>query len=227
MSAVRFATLGMFLLYSRPLVKNDHPYIESLFKTVKSHASYAGRLETIEAAREWLGEFMHWYNIVYRHSGIEYVTPEQRRTGQSSAQVANLLLQCLHPGSLFSGQAFALVIIPFALPDPPSQRFQRTAHFFGNRCDCSPLRTIFLSCSTKSRTAPSRNSAGYLPRFAIDPILSQVLVSGKPGAVHFLTCQPSGGKKSRDHCSCQSTIYEHTRDEHRLRIVLAERGHHR
>lgn len=82
--AVWLATLGMFLSHSRPLVKNDNPYIESFFKTVKYHASYPGRFATIDAAREWLGDFIHWYNRVHRHSGIGYVTPEQRRTGQTS-----------------------------------------------------------------------------------------------------------------------------------------------
>ena len=57
---VWLAILGMFLSHSTPLVKNDNPYIESFFKTVKHHASYPGRFETIEPAREWLGDFIHW-----------------------------------------------------------------------------------------------------------------------------------------------------------------------
>lgn len=81
---VWLATLGMFLSHSRPLVKNDNPYIESFFKTLKYHASYPGHFETIEEARQWLGEFIDWYNTVHRHSGIGYVTPQQRRTGQSA-----------------------------------------------------------------------------------------------------------------------------------------------
>ena len=76
----------MFLSHTRPLVKSYNPYIESFFfKTVKCHASYPGRFATLEVTREWLGEFIHWYNTVDRHPGIGYVTPEQRRTGQSSA----------------------------------------------------------------------------------------------------------------------------------------------
>lgn len=82
--AVWLATLGMFLSHSRPLVKNDNPYIESFFKTLKYHAAYPRRFETIEAAREWFADFIDWYNTTHRHSGIGYVTPQQRRSGASS-----------------------------------------------------------------------------------------------------------------------------------------------
>ena len=55
----------MFLSHTRPLVKSYNPYIESFFfKTVKCHASYPGRFATLEVTREWLGEFIHWYNTV-------------------------------------------------------------------------------------------------------------------------------------------------------------------
>lgn len=47
-------------------------------------ATFAVWLATIADAREWLGDFIHWYNTERRHSGIGYVTREQRRTGQSS-----------------------------------------------------------------------------------------------------------------------------------------------
>ena len=52
--------------------------------TMKYHASYLGRFESCTTAREWLGGFIDWYNTVHRHSGIGYVTPEQRRNGTSS-----------------------------------------------------------------------------------------------------------------------------------------------
>lgn len=82
---VWLATLGVFLSHSRPLVKNDHPYIESCVETVKYHASWPGRFTTIQAARERLGNSIHSYNTVHRHSGIGYVTAEERRTSQISA----------------------------------------------------------------------------------------------------------------------------------------------
>jgi len=80
--SVWLASLGMFLSYSRPLVKNDNPYIESFFRTLKYHASYPGKFRTLEEARQWMGDFLHWYNTVYRHTGLGYITPLQRRRGE-------------------------------------------------------------------------------------------------------------------------------------------------
>lgn len=79
--SVWLANLGMFLSHSRPLVKNDNPYIESFFRTLKYHAAFPGRFDSIEKARDWMGDFINWYNTTHRHSGIGYVTPQQRKNG--------------------------------------------------------------------------------------------------------------------------------------------------
>ena len=81
--SVWLASLGMFLSYSRPLVKNDNPYIESFFRTLKYHAAYPGRFRTLAEARNWMGDFIDWYNTVHRHSGLGYITPEQRGKGKT------------------------------------------------------------------------------------------------------------------------------------------------
>ena len=39
-------------------------------------------MQSLAHARQWAAEFAHWYNHVHRHSGIQYVTPHQRHTGQ-------------------------------------------------------------------------------------------------------------------------------------------------
>jgi putative transposase len=31
-------------------------------------------------AREWVLKFSHWYNFNHKHSGIKFVTPNQRHT---------------------------------------------------------------------------------------------------------------------------------------------------
>ena len=80
--AVWLANMGMFLSHSRPLVKNDNPYIESFFRTLKYHAAYPGKFNTIDQARSWMGDFIDWYNTAHRHSGLGYITPEQRRNGE-------------------------------------------------------------------------------------------------------------------------------------------------
>jgi len=37
--------------------------------------------ESLETAREWAHRFVRWYNGEHRHSGIQYVTPDERHSG--------------------------------------------------------------------------------------------------------------------------------------------------
>ena len=76
-------SLGMILSFNRPLVKNDNPYSEALFGTMKRSPAFPRAFATLAAAREWLAEFTYWYNNEHRHSGLGYVTPIQRKTGES------------------------------------------------------------------------------------------------------------------------------------------------
>jgi transposase InsO family protein len=77
--------LGVASSYSRPRVSNDNPYSESLFRTTKYHHSWPkDGFKNIAEAREWVNNFTDWYNNVHKHSGIKYVTPEQRHTGLDS-----------------------------------------------------------------------------------------------------------------------------------------------
>lgn len=78
----KMRALGVASSYSRPRVSNDNPYSESLFRTTKYHHSWPkDGFRTIEEAREWVTNFTYWYNSVHKHSGIKYVTPEQRHNG--------------------------------------------------------------------------------------------------------------------------------------------------
>lgn len=70
--------LGVAPSFSRPQVSNDNPFSESLFKTIKYCPAYPKEFSSIEEAREWVATFVHAYNTQHRHSGIKYVTPEQR-----------------------------------------------------------------------------------------------------------------------------------------------------
>lgn len=74
--------LGVVPSFSRPSVSNDNPYSESLFKTLKYTAGYPKSFNSIEEAREWISGFVNWYNNEHRHSGIKFVTPMQRHTGE-------------------------------------------------------------------------------------------------------------------------------------------------
>jgi putative transposase len=40
-------------------------------------------------SRAWATAFVRWYNHVHRHSGITYVTPEQRHSGVDKELLAN------------------------------------------------------------------------------------------------------------------------------------------
>lgn len=74
--------LGVVTSRSRPRVSNDNPYSESLFRTVKYHPRWPSEgFKTLEDAREWVREFVYWYNHEHRHSRIQFVTPNQRHAG--------------------------------------------------------------------------------------------------------------------------------------------------
>lgn len=81
--------LGIVPSFSRPSVSNDNPYSEALFRTLKYTPAYpATPFADIEQARGWVHRFVNWYNTAHRHSGIAFVTPEQRHTGEDRPLLA-------------------------------------------------------------------------------------------------------------------------------------------
>ena len=81
--------LGVKPSYSRPRVSDDNAYAESLFRTAKYRPEFPTKgFETLQAAREWGAAFVHWYNLEHKHSGIRYVSPQQRHTGEDQAILA-------------------------------------------------------------------------------------------------------------------------------------------
>ena len=74
--------LGIKPSYSRPRVSDDNAYAESLFRTAKYRPEFpVDSFPSLDAAREWATRFVHWYNVEHRHSGIRYVSPAQRHSG--------------------------------------------------------------------------------------------------------------------------------------------------
>ena len=69
---VRLEELGVLRSFSRPRVSNYNPYSESLFRSK-------------EEAFQWVSSFVDWYNQQHRHSGIKFVTPQQRYCGEAIA----------------------------------------------------------------------------------------------------------------------------------------------
>lgn len=75
--------LGVVPSFSRPSVSNDNAYSESLFRTLKYAPSFPEHpFESLSEARVWVKDFVYWYNDKHRHSGINYVTPNQRHKGE-------------------------------------------------------------------------------------------------------------------------------------------------
>ena len=74
--------LGCKNSFSRPRVSNDNAFSESFFGRMKTSIKYPGHFKNIFEARMWMADFIHWYTTRHRHSGIEYFTPEQMRTGK-------------------------------------------------------------------------------------------------------------------------------------------------
>ena len=79
------ADLGVTKTHSRPHVSNDNPFSEAQFKTLKYRPDYPERFGCQPDARNWAGEFFHWYNYEHHHSGIGLLTPADVHFGRAQA----------------------------------------------------------------------------------------------------------------------------------------------
>ena len=81
--------LGVLTSYSRPRVSNDNPFAESVFRTVKYAPSFPEYgFDSLETARVWVNDFVRWYNNEHKHSGLNFVTPNERHTGKDAQVLA-------------------------------------------------------------------------------------------------------------------------------------------
>lgn len=82
----KLETLGITPSHSRPGVSDDNAHIEAWFRTCKYSPGYPSKgFDDIEHARQWVLKFVIWYNGVHLHSGLGYVTPDQRHGGLADA----------------------------------------------------------------------------------------------------------------------------------------------
>lgn len=82
--------LGVATSYSRPRVSNDNAYAESIFRTCKYRPDYPyDGFADITEARSWVLRFVHWYNDEHKHSGLKFISPAERHSGQCKAIMAN------------------------------------------------------------------------------------------------------------------------------------------
>lgn len=85
--------LGIVPSFSRPSVSDDNPYSESLFKTLKYCSQYPTKpFSSISEAQDWVLQFVHWYNNIHQHSGINFVTPNARHQGLDKVILENRIL---------------------------------------------------------------------------------------------------------------------------------------
>jgi transposase InsO family protein len=81
--------LGVVPSFSRPHVYDDNAYSETLFRTLKYRPTYPRRpFADIAEAQAWVKDFVKWYNKEHRHSGISFVTPDERHTGQHRSLIS-------------------------------------------------------------------------------------------------------------------------------------------
>lgn len=82
--------LGVVRSHSRPRVSNDNAYAESIFRTCKYRPDYPYKgFATLDDARAWVLKFAHWYNHEHKHSGLKFMTPHQRHSGQADEVMGN------------------------------------------------------------------------------------------------------------------------------------------
>lgn len=66
---VTLQKLGIAASFSRPGVSDDNAQAEAFFRTLKYRPGYPGKgFEPFERARDWVKNFVHWYNHKHRHS---------------------------------------------------------------------------------------------------------------------------------------------------------------
>lgn len=82
--------LGVVPSFSRPMVSDDNPYSESLFRTMKYRPEYPEKaFDNLGHAQEWVDGFVCWYNTRHLHSAIRFVTPDDRHYDREHNILAN------------------------------------------------------------------------------------------------------------------------------------------
>jgi transposase InsO family protein len=71
--------------HSRPKVSNDNPYSEAWFKTLKYAPVFPERFASLAEARQFMIDFVVWYNECHHHAGIGLHTPSEVHHGRHHA----------------------------------------------------------------------------------------------------------------------------------------------
>jgi putative transposase len=71
--------------HSRPKVSNDNPHIEAWNKTLKYAPVFPERFACLADGRQFLTDFVAWYNECHHHTGIGMHTPSEVHHGRHHA----------------------------------------------------------------------------------------------------------------------------------------------
>ena len=71
--------------HSRPKVSNDNPHIEAWNKTLKYAPVFPERFASLAEARQFMVDFVAWYNECHHHAGIGMHTPSEVHHGRHHA----------------------------------------------------------------------------------------------------------------------------------------------
>ena len=92
-------------------------FVESLFRTVKYMPTFPTTgFEDLEKCREYVQQFVRWYNEDHRHSGLCYVTPSQRHDG-TAADILNARKQVYELAKAKHPERWVKDIRDFSLPE--------------------------------------------------------------------------------------------------------------
>lgn len=83
--ALLLADLGVTKTHSRPHTRDDNPYSEAQFKTLKYRPDFPERFGSPEDARGFCQGFFPWYNTEHHHSGLGLMTPHAVHYGLAPA----------------------------------------------------------------------------------------------------------------------------------------------
>jgi transposase InsO family protein len=68
--------------HSRPKVSNDNPHIEAWNKTLKYAPVFPERFASLAQGRQFMTDFVAWYNECHHHAGIGLHTPSEVHHGR-------------------------------------------------------------------------------------------------------------------------------------------------
>lgn len=71
--------------HGRPKTSNDNPYSEAWYKTLKYAPVFPERFASLAEARQFMVDFVAWYNECHHHAGIGMHTPSEVHHGRHHA----------------------------------------------------------------------------------------------------------------------------------------------